>query len=306
MADLCFFGFNLIPYNWGDVISLCLTMFVQRDEWYDSCRGIRDSCLPDDKGEYDANSCVQARRTFRDKNCIDNEGGLAEFPGESVAVPVSSYQATMMREVRRGERKTFFCCSQKDDDNEYGFLQMPAKLREAELIALAALVKGDDALDASHIVVAYPVHSEVEGSLLDDDEWASPNSLKTKTGTIVAAGSGYWVRVSTVMIVLEPRAQSLNCDPKIVRALRVTLDEDERGLVHEELEYMKAHLSKICSIMGDVKLFIEIDGRVRLSAKAPGENGETCAGDIAVIAQGIDKCTEQIRTLDHVLPNAEE
>ena len=86
----------------------------------------------------------------------------------------------------------------------------------------------------------------------------------------------------------------------------MTLDEDERGLVHEELEYMKAHLSKICSIMGDVKLFIEIDGRVRLSGKAPGENGETCAGDIAVIAQGIDKCTEQIRTLDHVLPNAEE
>ena len=83
----------------------------------------------------------------------------------------------------------------------------------------------------------------------------------------------------------------------------MTLDEDERGHLLKELQYMKSRLDKICQVVSDVELFIEVGGHVRLNPVAPADDEETCVNEVHLISSGISKCFEQIRTLRHVMPD---
>ena len=219
---------------------------------------------PDNDGKYEFDACNRERKSFRKKNCIIDQNIESKSEGDD---PLSSYSSDSrsvakgggleqisMREIAHKRHRTYFCCERKSDGNTYSFVGLSAALQQIDLAALAALTREDSALDGEHIVVAKSAHTLVKGSV---SEWALPKDLKSKIGDAFNASSGYWVQLSPVMIVLDPRMHSLDCDQSIIRAIRVTLDEDERGHLLKELQYMKSRLDKICQVVSDVELFIE-------------------------------------------------
>ena len=279
------------------------------ESYFYGCGNISDSCFRGIDGQYDNEECKQAKKLFREKICIGRSHVVDEkmeklsprsgaSKGSNEARTSTKNHFMQMKEVKHGEHKTFFCCRKKSDGNDYGFLQTSSvSVQEAELAALSELTRGDGALARSRLVHVHPVHARDESS-----EWILPDGLITKSGAIVFPSSGYWVELSPTIFVLRPKTQNLGCDSRIIRAIREILDEDQKGVLLEGLEYIKSHLSKICSVLGGVKLLIQVDGRVLLTAVAPGRNGETCKKDANMIAQGIEKCTEQIRNFYYVLP----
>lgn len=269
---------------------------------------VRDQCLPDNNGKYDVDACNHERKYFRTKNCIvdqniesKSEGGdpFTSYSSGSRSIAKGRQGQISMRETARKRHRTYFCCERKIDGNTYSFVGLSSALEQVDLAAFAALTRQDGALDTKHIVVAKSAHKLVNGSVA---EWDIPKVLRSKTGDTFNASSGYWVQLSPVMLVLDPKKHSLGCDQRIIRAVRVVLDEDERGLLLEELQYMKLRLSKICQVVSDVELFIEVGGYVRLNPVAPAGDEETCMNEVQLISAGISKCVEQIRTLRHVMP----
>lgn len=292
--------------------SICfLVSFLQNiPRGYHRCYKVHDVCDSDDRGQYNVSACKSARQSFRGEHCAEEPRATANANSEKnrviemaatddgERVEVGKHEATIMKEMRFGGlgplNKTFFCCALKADGKEYGFFQTSLTIQRLELAALSGLVGGGGALDKTRVVVAHPSSKD---SL--SPEWALPTVLKDRAGALVNARSGYWVQERPVIFDFKPKLQSLECDYKILRVLRVAFDERGRSRVQEGLKYIKARLARICSVAGQVRLFVEVDGHMFLSDVVPNESGETCADNVSTIAEGIDKCIAEIQTLEY-------
>ena len=243
-------------------------------------------------GSYDETSCENARRSFRKTSCTSGADSADEE--RSVMPDILQNDERLMKEDYIGIKKSYFCCTRMVDGEEYGFVHASLVAVKAEIDALEKLIEGSDSIRMSSIVSA---HAPAKLGM-PKTQWAMPKAVETEDDEIVTPKSGYWLKHVPVIFSFKPAAQQSTCNSSMILALQATLTKEQRGEVYSGLKYLNSHVNKICEIVGDVNLLVEVDGNVRIADLAPSEDGMTCRDHTAEISLGIERCMESILDIE--------